>query len=191
MDEINKTKFEMPSVMQDWLIAILSTTLLFLSVWIVFYSGDIFSFRAQTQLEQKGGNGPVSIMIDPNVASLKVNEEGMVDIYINTSGEEVTAVDMRLSFDSNLVQIDDISPGDFFENPNVLQEEIQNGGGKIIFIIGGPEGKTGEGKLATIKIRPVKKGNFDLIFEKGSQVSSKDKTENFLGTTRGAVVNIQ
>lgn len=142
----------------------------------------------------RGGNvgkGAVILALTPQDISLSTSEGGSIDVLIDAKGEKVTVAELQFSFDPKVIHIEDISPGEFFKEPVVLQKEIQNGGGKAVFVIGGKEGVLGSGKIAKIKITGAGKGSSPLVFTRMTKVAAVDKVDSVLGKTSGALVNVR
>ena len=74
-------------------------------------------------------------------------------ILINTGTNKVTAVQLELSFDPNILTNVNITPSTFFKNPNVVINKINTDTGKISYALAAtqPEGsKQGEDTLVTL-----------------------------------------
>lgn len=137
------------------------------------------------------GKGSVVLTLTPQDISLGAGKGLDAYVAVDTKDEKVTIVELQLSFDPKVIHIEDISPGDFFKEPVVLQEEIQNGGGKAVFVVGGREGTSGSGKIAQVKITGVANGSSALAFTRMTKVAAVDKVDSVLGKTNGALVNVR
>lgn len=140
---------------------------------------------------EMNGKGLVTMRISPGGIDLVGGQGKVLDVLVDSKGEKITVSEIQLSFDPKVIHIEDISPGTFFKEPVVLQKEIQNGGGKAVFVIGGKEGVLGSGKIAQMKITGVGKGSSALIFTGMTKVAAVDKVDNVLGKARGILVKVQ
>lgn len=93
-------------------------------------------------------------------------------IIINTGTNKVTAVQLELSFDPNILTNVNIAPSTFFKNPNIIINKINNDIGKISYALAktaSESARKGEDALAT------------LTFE--SKISSVPSAITFLSRT--------
>jgi len=93
----------------------------------------------------------ISISPNPFTAS---SPSGSLEINIDTGKNNVTAVQIELSFDPKTLTKVTLTPGGFFENPMVLINDVDYKNGKISYAIGiSPSGtpKTGKGVVAKIE----------------------------------------
>jgi len=100
-------------------------------------------------------------------------------IIINTGTNKVTAVQLELSFDPNILTNVNITPSTFFKNPNVVINKINNDIGKISYAIASESARQGEDALATLTF------NANVIFDNISNapVASDSAAGNFSAIT--------
>jgi hypothetical protein len=111
------------------------------------------------------------------------------DVVINTGQNKVTAVQLELSFDPNVLTKVNIEPGSFFINPSVELKNIDTKNGRITFAIspGDKVGALGQGILAKISFTAPKNINPTKIdFLPKTKVSAEDTSESVLKSTIGA-----
>lgn len=78
------------------------------------------------------------------------------DVVVDTGGNKITAVQLELSFNPNLITRVNIKPGSFFKNPVELLNRVNNQKGTISFALGNGvtkgriKGVRGKGTVATI-----------------------------------------
>lgn len=134
--------------------------------------------------------GENSISISPDKLSLKKGETARLTIDLK-SKEEIAAVEIHLSFDPNVVNIGKIEPLEFLQNPQILQETIDNKAGKLILILGGLSAVSGEGKLVEISISALAAGQTKLEFSEGTQAGAIGKFTNILSEKTGSDIIVQ
>jgi len=84
-----------------------------------------------------------------------------VDLNIDTAGKPVSAADVKISFDPEIIEISEVEEGTFFGDItyNIYSGTLYVGGS---FLEEG--GKTGSGKMATLTLRGKSSGVGQLIF---------------------------
>lgn len=175
--------------MRDKFIFLLGAVLV-MAIGVTLFSRGFIDPRILGGLEMTG-KGSVILTLTPQDISLSAGKGTSAYVTIDTKGEKVTVAELQFSFDPKVIHIEDISPGDFFKEPVVLQKEIQNGGGKAVFVIGGREGVSGSGKIVQVKITGTGKGTSALAFTRMTKVAAVDKVDSVLGKTQGALVKVQ
>lgn len=175
--------------MKDKFIFLLVAVLI-LAVGVVLFSRGFIDPRILGILETTG-KGSVTLTLTPSDTSLVAGKGVNADVALDTKGEKVTVAELQLSFDPKVIHIEDISPGSFFKEPVVLQKEIQNGGGKAVFIVGGMEGALGTGTIAKVKVVGTGKGSSALVFTRMTKVAAVDKVDSVLGKAKGALIRVQ
>ncbi len=128
------------------------------------------------------------------VAAPKIDSLGnsSADIIINTQGNKVTAVQMEMTYDPQVLGNVDIKPGPFFTNPTELLKKI--GGGKISYALGvglGQKGVSGNGVVATISfIKLANTGKTSINFAPKSLVSAESIIQSVLRNTKGITFDL-
>lgn len=84
-----------------------------------------------------------------------------VDLNIDTAGKSISAADVKISFDPEIIEISEVEDGTFFGDItyNIYSGTLYVGGS---FLEEG--GKTGSGKMATLTLRGKSSGIGQLIF---------------------------
>lgn len=116
-------------------------------------------------------------------------------VTIDTGGDDITAVQLELSFDPEKIQVDNVVPATFFEAPTELVKKIDNAGGTVSYalIAGiGKEGAKGKGDVATITFREIgTEGETAAInFEAKSLVTSSQTDQSVLNKAIGVTFTI-
>lgn len=161
-----------------------------LAAGVALFSRGFIDPRILGSLET-AGKGSVLLVLTPQDITLSAGKGINADVAVETKAEKITVAELQLSFDPKVIHIEDISPGTFFKEPVVLQKEIQNGGGKAVFIIGGKEGSLGTGTIAKVKVVGTGKGSSGLVFTRMTKVAAVDKVDNVLGKARGVLIRVQ
>ena len=92
----------------------------------------------------------------------------IVEVRIDTEGEEINALELGLTFPSNLLEVVDFSKGNsilqlFAEEPKIQQ-------GEISFVGGIPKGFNGDGLLGKINFLAKEIGKAEVSFKEDSKV---------------------
>lgn len=135
-----------------------ATLLLFLpvAVWITLQPTRLFS-RAGPLVTLPGAPSGASadLLIEPEKTLLGPGKEGTLNVNIDAGTHEVTAAEVILTYDKNIVSVLEVVPGDFL--PVRLGEIfIDNENGKVKFAAGEQPAsikKGGKGTLTTLKIK--------------------------------------
>lgn len=94
---------------------------------------------------------PANLVVNPLIAS-----RSALNINIDASND-VTGVQMELSFDPSLLKNVNIVPGNFFTNPLVLLKNINQKDGRVLYILAitpSQEPRKGTGTVATLTFTP-------------------------------------
>jgi hypothetical protein len=95
-----------------------------------------------------------TLVISSNPIQDKVNPlKYTVDIAIDSGQNNVTAVQLELSYNPKALTNVDITPGTFFNNPNILLKKIDPVNGRITYALGvslGQKGISGQKNVAQI-----------------------------------------
>ena len=70
--------------------------------------------QRELSLRSKAGPGPAVLMAVPPNQDKSVGESGSVDVSLNPNGVGASGVELVMQYDSNLIEVNDIQPGDFF-----------------------------------------------------------------------------
>ncbi len=117
--------------------------------------------------------GAQTFSLTPSTATQSAGVEFNVDLNINTGGKTVTAADVKITFDSTLLQITKIIDGTFFSETshNLYSGTLYVGGSET-------EGASGSGKLATLTLKGKAAGTTALAFACSSQTSDSNIFDN-------------
>ena len=118
------------------------------------------------------------------------------DVNVNTGKNKVTAVQIELVFDPNVLRNVEISPSEFFPNYLVLLNSIDEKNGRISFALTLPpkeNGVLGIGSIAQIKFNISSQSAFPTFIEfmPKTEVSAENISVSVLKETIDAVVDYQ
>jgi len=111
-------------------------------------------------------------ILDPSAATKKVGEEFTVNLNIDTQGKTVASADVKLTFDSTILELVKVDKGDFFSD-----EADYIGAGTLY--VGGffreqYATKNGSGKLAIITLKGKTVGSSPLSFTCSTQTNDSN-----------------
>ena len=110
------------------------------------------------------------------------------DANIVTGENKVTAVQLEIKYNPDLLTNVDIYPGDFFQNPKILLERIDTEEGIISYALGTEAGGvSGEGIVAVVSFseKTIARGETSLEFLSKTAVSAEGAGESVLREMAG------
>ena len=125
---------------------------------LVVAAGWFFSFGPNLAHAQ-------SIMLVPSAKAVGMDEEFTLDVRVEAT--DLFGVSFELQYDVSLLEVMDVSQGDFLGNDIVFFEMA--GGGNLSIAASrkaGTEGVSGSGILATITFKGIRKGTADVTFHR-------------------------
>ncbi len=141
-----------------------------------------------------------SLQLLPNTQTLFTNNSGIMNVYLDPKTNQVSALELYMSFDPSIVKVDNIAPGAFFTDPGIgapveIIKQIDNVNGTIYYALGFPLGSNYSSSLAKdaaiISFTALNPGTTDVSFtlsgSKYTKVSSINGI-NVLGTATGASI---
>lgn len=118
-----------------------------------------------------------SLSLSPKESIKYLNDVFQMEILIDTGKNVVSGVELYLFFDPEKLEVENVEPGNFFENPNILLNETDQEEGAISFALGTFSPKSGVGSLATLTFRAI-----------GVTPETQPTTISFMETTKVAEV---
>lgn len=131
----------------------------------------------------------LEISQDARASSVSGNYE--VDIKIDTDKNEVTGVQLELTFDPSKLTKVNIVPGGFLLNPAVLIKDIDTKNGRITFALGNKPGEKavkGSGVVAVLSFSKATPEATNINFLPHSAVSAPGYNQSVLRETVSAVI---
>lgn len=133
---------------------------------------------------------------NPNPVVVPPGGQGQVAVNIDTSDNDVTAVQLELGYDPNVIGNVKVTPGALFVNPVVLLSQDNPTTGRYTFAAGiAPSGQVlkGQGVVATITFT-TKAGTLGKSTQLGllptSLVTARGVDKSVLKTATGTVVTV-
>ncbi|MEK7521371.1 MAG: cohesin domain-containing protein [Patescibacteria group bacterium] len=175
-----------------WLVPILSATVLLLATVAV---GPLQKFAAFENAPKQEASG--STVEEKNLGSVELSVVDVsgdtssktrnLEIRISSLTEKVTGVELLLVFDPNTISVSNISGGSFLNSATVLQKEIDNKKGLVLFTIGTLTPKNGSGTLVELSAI-VKSGRAEISISSDSKVTALGADKSVLGRVSGVKI---
>jgi len=134
--------------------------------------------------------------VGPNPIMVAPGEVGHVDITMNTSDNNVTAVQLELGYDPHLVSNVKVTTDAFFANPVILINKNNPVTGRYTYAFGitpGGSPVTGTGVVATVTFTPLP-GTLGKQMQLGllpsSLVTARGVAQSVLKSASGTVITI-
>ena len=124
----------------------------------------------------------------------KSSKQFFSDVNIVTGENKVTAVQLEIKYNPDLLTNVDIYPGDFFQNPKILLERIDTEEGIISYALGTEgQGVSGEGIVAVVSFseKTIARGETSLDFLSKTAVSAEDQEESVLREMAGVEFTLE
>lgn len=135
------------------------------------------------------------LTLSPNPVAVQVGKKGTVAVNIDTSSNEVTAVQLEIAYDPNFISNVKVTPGALFENPVLLINKINTLEGRYTYAFGiMPNRPTirGVGTVATITFtalnKPGKQSQLALL--PTTLVTARGVSESVLKSASGTLIEI-
>jgi len=169
----------------------------FILLIIAIIAYQLINISGNSSLPQFGG-GPTSIPVMPvkkspnatSLLSIKKLSSSNVSVTIDTSGKQVTAVQIEISYDPQILTGVSVSPGTFFTDPLILNSKVDPANKTIFLALGirpGQQAPAGTGTIAIISFTP----NFgistqaSLQFTRNTKVTAEGEEASVLKDSTG------
>lgn len=136
------------------------------------------------------------LTVGPNPLDVAPGQMGTAQISVDTSDNKVTAVELELGYDPNILSNVKVVPGPLFKNPVVLRDKNDTVKGRYTYAFGiTPSGQpvTGTGVIATVTFTP-KAGTAGKQTQLGllptSLVTARGVADSVMKSSSGTVINI-
>ncbi len=136
------------------------------------------------------------LTVGPNPLEVGQGQLGTAQISVDTSDNNVTAIQLEMGYDPNLLSNVKIVPGPLFKNPAVLIDKNDPVKGRYTYAFGiTPSGQpiTGKGVIATVTFTP-KAGSAGKQTQLGllptTLVTARGIADSVMKTSSGTVVSI-
>lgn len=119
----------------------------------------------------------VYLSFKPSLAELNVGEEAQIQVMIDSLGKEVWGADLKILFNPQNLKVKQVSPGDYFNEPIVLEKIINQEKGTLSFSIGSLITGKGKGVMAVLKVEPQAEGRTSFNFSSDTQVALRGRED--------------
>lgn len=121
------------------------------------------------------------------------SQSGSLTLNIDTGANNVTAIQVELTYDPTLFAVTDIATGTFFEDPIILLKKIDEKNGKVSYVLATtPAAKavSGKGTIATLSFTTtIPSGQKTQIsFTKKTLVTAEGAQASVLKSAEGATI---
>lgn len=132
---------------------------------------------------------------DLSFGSLSASASSSIPINIATGKNKVTAVQLELQYDPQVLTNVSITPGSFFKNPVILLNQIDAKTGRISYALGinpTDQGVVGQGVVANISFSAKTKTSEEtaIIFLPKTLVTAEGVSETVLKTSKNAIFTV-
>lgn len=145
----------------------LATLGLFLAILFLLTTGE-----AQKEIQKKE-LGDLLIALDPPKKEVFLGDSFALSVVGQTTGE-LMAIDLFLSYNPEVLKLEEIKPGDFFASPLEFSKDLKTPG-KIFYASGSLSPTKGKGTIATLVFKGKKVGESELHLEKNTIAALKGK----------------
>ena len=161
-----------------WFVPILSAVAILLATVFISPLQKVTGPSVENLSSKSAGNrsGDVQLSIQ-EAAEGSSEKKRRLEVKIASPTEKVTGVELVITFDPKQATIENISAGNFFEGAAVLQKEIDNRVGLVIFTLGTFSPKNGSGVLAEVQVKTRTDGaRIEISSESKVTAIGKDKS---------------
>ena len=119
-----------------------------------------------------------------------------LDVKISSGENKVTAVQLEMSYDPKAINVTDILPGTFLNNPIVLLKKIDEQNGRVSYAVAikpGDEIISGNGTIAKLVFKPVlgsKLATTEINFLPTTEVAAAGNAKSSLKSALGTTINL-
>ena len=132
----------------------------------LFFAWFLFSFPAYSKA--------ATLYLLPAAANLYLGDGTVVEVRLNSEGEEINAVQAELRFPANTFEIVNLGKGNSILTLWPQEPFFVNSSGKISFVGGIPNGFKGDGLVGTFILRGKNLGEGAITFSDNCQVLLND-----------------
>ncbi len=172
-------------------LVILTAVLLAISL----YSKGSSPFPVITKQDQDKDFAHTSLSLSEEPRSSSLSGVYEVDVLIDSEDNQVTGVQLELSYDPKVLGKVDIKPGSFLSNPVVILKKIDTTNGRITYMLGsqlGDAGVKGKGTVAVISFSKTGDNETFIDFLPQTLVTAQGLDQSVLKeTVSGVIGNLQ
>lgn len=134
------------------------------------------------------------IVISSSATPVSTGSGYQTNVAVSSGENRVTAIQLELTYNPDLVSDVTIEPGPFLTDPVVLLNRVNEDTGRISLALGmspGQEPTQGEGVAAVIKFTPLaQEGTTAINFLPTTQVTAVGQNKSVLKSTQGATIDL-
>lgn len=161
-------------------------------------ANQIATNNQQTTAQTEQAQVKSTLNISPNPVTILPGQSGTVAVNIDTSNNEVTAIQLEIAYDPNVITNVQVTPGDLITNPVVLinDNKKQNGNyiGRYTYAFGIMPNHPviqGNGKVANITFTALNKtGASQLALLPETLVTARGISESVLKSATGTLIQV-
>lgn len=136
-----------------------------------------------------------TLNLSPNPVVVAPGKQGSVEVNIDTSDNQVTAIQLEIAYDPNIITNIKVSPGPLFANAVMLMNHNKKTAGRYVYALGiMPNSPTinGNGQAATITFTAIGKAGqtSQLALLPTSLATARGISNSVLKQTSGTLVKI-
>lgn len=188
MDEINN-EIKKKKLNKTWILVAGLVILTVLLLVASFASKNLSPLKSVTQNEKTDFAHTSLTVSEDIITTPDGNYE--TEITINTNGDKISGVQIELSFDPKILTNVDIAPGNFLNNPTVLEKTIDTKNGVIKYTVAikpGEKTVEGTGTLTVLSFTKIGSEPTNINFLPTSQVSTTGLNQSVLKETISAEI---
>ncbi len=173
-----------------------------LAVALLALPVSIYLSRIPTRTNTQAATGKSVLAIQPAQSTPRLAESASFAVNINPNGDQVNSIELHLTYNASVIQINDIQPGNFFTDfqnqaggaPVVIQKTFGNGDIRyaIGFPLGSNYGGVVPGAVANITYQVITAGTSDLVIDttsnRPSLVANLQAENTLASATNGQIV---
>lgn len=147
----------------------------------------IFLVKQGQEIRTKATPATVLSLTPP---SLSVSPGDSFNIFasIDTGENLAMGVDLKISFDSSLVEALSVEDAGFFTSPQILMNNIDNQVGLISYSVGSFDGAQGSGNIIAISFKAKSSGTASLVFAQGTAAATADEFDILERTIPASII---
>ena len=188
--EDNIKSIKNSSLNKTWLL-VTGLVILTVILLVVSLSAKNFPKAPTVSKDTKTDFAFTSLEISQDARASSVSGSYEVDINIDTDKNEITGVQLELTFDPSKLTKVNIVPGDFLLGPAVLIKDIDTKNGRITFALGNKPGEKavkGSGTVAVLSFSKAAPEATNINFLPHTAVSAPGYNQSVLRETVSAVI---
>ncbi|MDP3994614.1 MAG: dockerin type I domain-containing protein [bacterium] len=102
---------------------------------VAIFAGTYYVVKMRQEAARSRAGGGVSLYLDPQSSTVNLNSDFILKVKVNPASEKVTAVDLRLDFDKDKIEIKKIETTPIFSSL-FMAPVIDNNQGKATIVVG-------------------------------------------------------